>query len=44
MALELGEELIKRAVYRYYDDEPHPSARRLIIQFNLNTMEITGEL
>ena len=44
MALELGEELIKRAGYRYYDDEPHPSARRLIIQFNLNTMEITGEL
>lgn len=44
MALELGEELIKRAGYRYYNDETHPSVNRLIIQFNLNTMEITGEL
>jgi len=44
MALELGEELIKRAGYRYYDDEPHPSARRLITQFALNTMEIIGEI
>ena len=44
MALDLGEELIKRAGYRYYDDEPHPSARRLITQFALNTMEIIGEI
>jgi len=44
MALDLGEELIKRAGYRYYDDAPHPSARRLITQFALNTMEIIGEL
>jgi hypothetical protein len=44
MALDLGEELIKRAGYRYYNDEPHPRVNRLIIQFNLNTMEITGEL
>ena len=44
MALDLGEELIKRAGYRYYNDEPHPRVNRLITQFNLNTMEITGEL
>ena len=44
MALDLGEELIKRAGYRYYDDAPHPSARRLITQFALNTMEIIGEI
>jgi len=44
MALDLGEELIKRAGYRYYDDAPHPRVNRLITQFNLNTMEITGEL
>jgi putative aminopeptidase FrvX len=44
IALELGEELIKRAGYRYYHDAPHPSARRLITQFALNTMEIIGEL
>ena len=44
MALDLGEELIKRAGYRYYNDAPHPSVNRLITQFNLNTMEITGEL
>ena len=44
MALDLGEELIKRAGYRYYNDEPHPRVNRLIIQFNLNTMEIIGEL
>jgi putative aminopeptidase FrvX len=44
MALELGEELIKLAGYRYYNDEPHPRVNRLITQFNLNTMEITGEL
>jgi putative aminopeptidase FrvX len=44
MALDLGEELIKRAGYRYYNDEPHPRVNRLIIQFNLNIMEITGEL
>jgi hypothetical protein len=44
MALDLGEELIKRAGYRYYDDAPHPSVRRLITQFALNTMEIIGEI
>ena len=44
MALDLGEELIKRAGYRYYHDAPHPSPRRLITQFALNTMEIIGEL
>ena len=44
MALDLGEELIKRAGYRYYNDAPHPSPRRLITQFALNTMEIIGEL
>jgi len=44
MALDLGEELIRRAGYRYYNDEPHPRVNRLITQFNLNTMEITGEL
>jgi hypothetical protein len=44
MALDLGEELIKRAGYRYYDDEPHPRVNRLITQFALNTMEIIGEL
>ena len=44
MALDLGEELVKRAGYRYYHDAPHPSPRRLITQFALNTMEIIGEL
>jgi hypothetical protein len=44
MALDLGEELIKRAGYRYYNDEPHPSSRRLITQFQLHTMEIIGEI
>lgn len=44
MALDLGEELIKRAGYRYYNDEPHPSTRRLITQFQLHTMEIIGEI
>lgn len=44
MALDLGEELIRRAGYRYYNDEPHPRVNRLITQFNLNTMEITREL
>ena len=43
MALDLGEELIKRAGYRYYDDAPHPSARRLITQFAIYTMEISVE-
>ena len=43
-ALELGEELIRRLGYQYYNDEPHPSPRRLITQFALNTMEITGTL
>jgi len=43
MGLDLGEELIKRAGYRYYNDEPHPSSRRLITQFQLHTMEIIGE-
>jgi putative aminopeptidase FrvX len=44
IALDIGEELIKRAGYRYYNDAPHPSVRRLITQFALNTMEIIGEL
>ena len=44
MALDLGEELIKRAGYRYYNDEPHPRVNRLITQFAIYTMEITGEL
>lgn len=44
MALDLGEELIKQAGYRLYDDAPHPSVRRLITQFELNTMEIIGEI
>ncbi|MFD3409053.1 hypothetical protein SKC37_10320 [Aquirufa sp. HETE-83D] len=44
MALDLGEELIKRAGYRFYNDAPHPSASRLITQFALHTMEITGDL
>jgi hypothetical protein len=44
MALDLGEELIKRAGYCYYNDEPHPSTRRLITQFQLHTMEIIGEI
>jgi hypothetical protein len=43
-ALDIGEELIKRAGYRYYNDAPHPSVSRLITQFALNTMEIIGEL
>ncbi len=43
-ALELGEELIRRLGYRHYLDDPHPSPQRLITQFALNTMEITGEL
>jgi putative aminopeptidase FrvX len=44
MALDLGEELIKRAGFRFYDDELHPSPRRLITQFAIYTMELTGEL
>lgn len=44
IALDLGEELVRRAGYRYYNDAPHPSPRRLITQFALNTMEIIGEL
>jgi hypothetical protein len=44
MALDLGEELIKRAGYRFYNDEPHPSVNRLITQFAIYTMEITGEI
>ena len=44
IALDLGEELVRRAGYRYYHDAPHPSPRRLITQFALNTMEIIGEL
>ena len=44
MALDLGEELIKRAGYRYYNDEPHPRVNRLITQFAIYTMELTGEL
>lgn len=44
MALELGEELIKRAGYRYYNDEPHPRVNRLITQFAIYTMEIIGEI
>jgi putative aminopeptidase FrvX len=43
-ALELGEELIRRLGYRHYQDDPHPSPQRLITQFALHTMEITGEL
>ena len=44
MALDLGEELIKRAGFRFYDNEPHPSPRKLITQFAIYTMELTGEL
>jgi len=44
MALDLGEELIKRAGYRFYNDEPHPSVSRLMTQFAIYTMEITGEI
>lgn len=44
MALDLGEELISRAGYRYYNDEPHPRVNRLITQFAIYTMELTGEL
>jgi putative aminopeptidase FrvX len=44
MALDLGEELIRRAGYRYYNDEPHPRVNRLITQFAIYTMELTGEL
>lgn len=43
-ALALGEELIKRLGYQYYNDEPHPSPQRLITQFALHTMEINGEI
>jgi putative aminopeptidase FrvX len=42
-ALALGDELIKRLGYQHYMDELHPSPRRLITQFAIHTMEVTGE-
>lgn len=42
MALELGQEMIKRAGYLYYNDAPHPNVSRLIMQYEIHSMEILG--
>lgn len=42
-AADLGIELINRLGFRHYNDALHPNPTRLIMQFGLRTVEISGD-